>query len=52
MSVISFSFRETNFLKINNNNNNNNNNLLTAIGLLPGGSSSVHVHNYEKGAKN
>jgi hypothetical protein len=26
-----------------------NNNLLTAIGLLPGGSSFVHVHNYEKG---
>ena len=31
---------------------NNNNNLLTAIGLLPDGSSFVHVHNYEKGAKN
>ena len=34
------------------NNNNNNNNLLTAIGLLPGGSGFVHVHNYEQGAKN
>ena len=33
------------------NNNNNNNNLLTAIGLLPSGSSFVHVNNYEKGAK-
>ena len=33
-------------------NNNNNNNLLTATGLLPGGSSFVHVHNYGKGAKN
>ena len=32
--------------------NNSNNNLLTAIGLLPCGSSFVHVHNYEKGAKN
>ena len=26
--------------------------MLTAIGLLSGGSSFVHVHNYEKGAKN
>jgi hypothetical protein len=34
------------------NNNNNNNNLLTAIGLLPGGSGFIHVHNYEKGTKN
>ena len=33
-------------------NNNNNNNFLTAIGLLPGGSSFVHVHNYGKGVKN
>ena len=35
-----------------NNNNKNNNNLLTATRLLPGGSSSVHGQNYEKGAKN
>ena len=28
------------------------NNLLTAIGLLLGGSSSVHAHNYERGTKN
>ena len=33
-------------------NNNNNNNLLTAIGLLPGGSGFVHVYNYVKGSKN
>ena len=32
--------------------NNNNNNLLIAVGLLPGGSIVVHVHNYEKRAKN
>ena len=31
---------------------NNNNNLLIAVGLLPGGSIVVHVHNYEKRAKN
>ena len=30
----------------------NNNNILTAIRLLPGDSSSVHAHNYEKGATN
>ena len=34
------------------NNNDTNNNLLAAIGLLPGGSSFVHVHNYGKGVKN
>ena len=33
-------------------NNNSNNSLLTAIGLLPGGSSFVHAHSYEKGTKN
>ena len=32
--------------------NNNNNIYLTAIGLLPGGSGFIHVHIYEKGARN
>ena len=32
--------------------NNNNNIYLTAIGLLPGGSGCIHVHIYEKGARN
>ena len=33
-------------------NNNKNNIYLTAIGLLPGGSGCIHVHIYEKGARN
>ena len=32
--------------------NNNNNIYLTEIGLLPGGSGCIHVHIYEKGARN
>ena len=35
-----------------NNNNNSNNIYLTAIGLLPVGSGCIHVHIYEKRARN